>query len=101
MYQVLAGMQFSFSVMLFFGSIGYNRNNLQYVIVCKMQAFLTAYFLWVAVGKTHEFDVSLALFVCAHEEFQEAGNILCGFLNLVSPWILGSCSISSVVLGAG
>ena len=52
-----------------------------------MQAFSTAYFLWV-VGKAHEFDVSLALFVCAHEEFQEAGNILCGFLNLVSPWIM-------------
>ncbi len=47
MYQVLAGMMFSFSVMLFFGSIGYNRNDLLYVIVCKMQAFLTSYFLWV------------------------------------------------------
>ena len=47
MYQVLAGMMFSFSAMFSFVSINYNRSQLASVIVCKMQAFVTTYFLWV------------------------------------------------------
>ena len=47
MYQVLSGMMFSCAVMLFFGSINYDGDSLPYVVVCKAQAFLTQYFLWV------------------------------------------------------
>ena len=31
----------------YFGSINYNHGELAYVIVCKMQAFIITYFLWV------------------------------------------------------
>ena len=47
MYQVLSAMMFSVICILCFALINYNANSLPDVVVCKAQAFLTEYVLWV------------------------------------------------------
>ena len=47
MYQVLSGMLFSFTLVLFFSSMNYDSDSLPDTVVCKVQAFLTEYSMWM------------------------------------------------------
>ncbi len=90
LYQVLSGMMFSFSVILYFGTINYDSHSLPYNVVCKAQAFLTQYFLWVKLSFTmfllfHLF--CLAVFLKNFEKLEMLYILFSTLFPLTFTWI--------------
>ena len=71
MYQVMSGMMFSFAVMLFFGSINYNKHKLGYKVVCQLQAFLSLYLVWVKLLFTLNLIIHLFCLVVFMKNFKK------------------------------